>query len=65
MKANGYGNAKGRRMQEGMTLSFNDAAQDGMVSMDAFLEGSDRWLAMIDRQKDGVAAADELGAKND
>lgn len=52
-------------MQEGMTLSFNDAAQDGMVSMDAFLEGSDRWLAMIDRQKDGVAAADELGAKND
>lgn len=37
------------KVQEGMTLAFNDTDGDGAVSRDEFLSHATDWLALIDR----------------
>lgn len=58
----GEGHGKGgARMQEGMTLSFNDTNGDGTVSMDEFVGHSADWLNMIDRNGDGGVSPADFG----
>lgn len=64
MKNNGGGHGKGgRRIQEGMTLSFNDTNGDGMVSAEEFSSKSAAWFARIDRDGDQIVTAADFGPK--
>lgn len=47
----------------GMTLSFNDANQDGVVTKAEFLTQTQAWLAFMDRSGDGVVNAQDFGPK--
>jgi len=38
----------------GMTLRFNDLDKDGQVSLTEFLSRADGWVAIMDRNTDGV-----------
>lgn len=57
------GGQGGKRMQEGLTLSFNDTDGDGQVSRAEFLEKSKAWFAVIDRNADGVVDVDDFGPR--
>lgn len=65
MENNAGGHGKGGdRMQEGLTLSFNDLDEDGEVSKDEFIANSPAWIAQIDRDGDGAITAADFGPKN-
>lgn len=64
MEANAGGHgAGGGRMQEGLTLAFNDTNADGAVSMDEFLANSAAWFAQVDRNGDGEITAADFGPR--
>lgn len=50
------------KVQEGMTLSFNDADDDGQVSRDEFLSRATDWLALIDRDGSGDVTTADFGS---
>jgi hypothetical protein len=50
-----------KRVQEGMTLTFNDIDADGHVSQAEFLARTADWLALIDRNGDGSITAQDFG----
>jgi hypothetical protein len=54
--ANGFG-----FMAEGLKRGFNDADGDGRVSLEEFLAKTGDWLAMVDRNADGVVTTDDFG----
>jgi hypothetical protein len=58
--AGGHGQGGGR-MQEGLTLSFNDSDADGLVSQEEFINNSSAWIALIDRDADGVITFSDFG----
>lgn len=60
--AGGHGNGGGR-MQEGLTLGFNDTNADGAVSKEEFLERSAAWVAAVDRDGDGVITDADFGPR--
>jgi len=58
----GHGQGNGmKRVQEGMTLAFNDTDADGKVSQAEFAARTVDWVAMIDRNGDGSITADDFG----
>lgn len=61
----GYGQGQGRmnRVADGMALEANDMDGDGAVSRDEFLGQVDAWLAMIDRDGDGVVTSRDFGPR--
>jgi hypothetical protein len=61
--AGGQGNG-GDRMQEGLTLGFNDTNADGNVSKDEFVSNSAAWVAQIDRNGDGMITSDDFGPQS-
>lgn len=65
MKANagGQGGHGGRAemASQGMTLQNNDIDHDGKVSRDEFLGGAKAWMAMLDRDTDGVVTTADFG----
>lgn len=62
MNAGGHGNGQGGdRMNEGMTLAFNDTDGDGVVSKDEFLARTADWFTMMDRNGDGKVTAEDFG----
>lgn len=64
MKNNGGGQGRGgRRMQEGLTLTFNDSDGDGAVSREEFAAKSAAWIALVDRDGDQVITAADFGPK--
>jgi Ca2+-binding EF-hand superfamily protein len=58
--AGGHGRG-GQRMQEGLTLAFNDTNADGEVSMEEFIANSAAWIAQVDRDGDGEITAADFG----
>lgn len=54
----------GGRMQEGLTLDFNDTDNDGQVSRDEFLARSDAWFVMIDRNGDAAVTSQDFGPRS-
>lgn len=58
--AGGHG-ASGGRMQDGLTLAFNDTNADGEVSKEEFIANSAAWLAQVDRDGDGEITAADFG----
>lgn len=64
MENNAGGQGKGgHRMQEGLTLAFNDTNADGAVSMEEFLSHSAAWVAQVDRNGDGEITAADFGPR--
>lgn len=62
MANNGSGHGQGgRHLQEGLTLAFNDSDADGVVSKEEFLAHTSDWIAMIDRNGDGVVNTADFG----
>lgn len=58
--ASGHGAGAGR-MQEGLALAFNDANEDGAVSLEEFIANSAAWVALVDRDADGEITARDFG----
>lgn len=56
----GHGQGGGR-MQEGLTLGFNDTDGDGEVSKAEFLGRSAAWITMVDRDEDDVITPADFG----
>jgi uncharacterized protein (DUF2141 family) len=56
--------AKGKRVQKGMVLAFNDTNADGQVSKAEFLEKAEDWLALIDRDGSGDVTTADFGPRN-
>jgi hypothetical protein len=50
-----------RKAAVGMTLPFNDINADGSVSMEEFIGQSAAWLALVDRNGDGVVTKNDFG----
>lgn len=50
-----------RKAAVGMTLEFNDVDRDGSVTLEEFLGQSAAWLALVDRNGDGVVMANDFG----
>lgn len=62
MENNAGGHGKGgHRMQEGLTLAFNDINADGEVSKEEFIAKSAAWVAQVDRDGDGTITAADFG----
>ena len=61
--AGDHGNGGGR-MQEGLTLIFNDIDTDGRVSKEEFLSNSAAWVAQIDRNGDGMITSADFGPQS-
>lgn len=58
----GKGHGQGKRNPaNGMKLEANDTDKDGKVSRDEFLDNAANWIAMIDRNGDGVVTTDDFG----
>lgn len=57
----GHGQGAMMRAGEGMTLVFNDADADGAVSLAEFLGQAPAWIAMMDRDGDGVITTADFG----
>jgi len=55
------GHGGDRKAAIGMTLEFNDVDGDGSVSLEEFLGQSAAWLALVDRNGDGVVMANDFG----
>jgi hypothetical protein len=51
------------RVQEGMTLSFNDTNGDGQVSREEFLSNAAAWLETIDRDGSGDVTTADFGPR--
>ncbi|MFT5786127.1 MAG: hypothetical protein ACI9KK_001481 [Ascidiaceihabitans sp.] len=60
--AGSHGKRAGR-IQEGLTLAFNDSDADGEVSKAEFLANSTSWVTQIDRDSDGMITAADFGPK--
>jgi len=56
---NGHGGD--RKAAVGMTLEFNDVNGDGSVSVDEFVAQSAAWLALVDRNGDGMVDKTDFG----
>ncbi|WP_298854795.1 EF-hand domain-containing protein [uncultured Ruegeria sp.] len=56
-------NMPSKAMQAIDTLKreFNDTDQDGQVSREEFLTGTDTWLQALDRNKDGAVSQADFG----
>ncbi len=57
------GGSRGMQMRgpnKGMMRGFNDANGDGMVSKAEFMEKSEAWFRMVDRNGDGVITEDDF-----
>ena len=50
-----------RKASVGMTMEFNDVDGDGAVTMEEFVGQSAAWLALVDRNGDGVVMANDFG----
>lgn len=61
--AGGHGKS-GDRMQEALTLGFNDTNADGVVSKDEFVSNSAAWVAQIDRNGDGMITSADFGPQS-
>ena len=60
----GKGHGQGKRNPaNGMKLEANDTDKDGKVSRDEFLDNAAGWIAMIDRDGDGVVTTDDFGPR--
>jgi Ca2+-binding EF-hand superfamily protein len=57
----GHGQGAMRRADEGMTLLFNDVDADGAVSREEFLGQVPAWIALMDRDGDGVVTTADFG----
>lgn len=55
------GHGGDRKAAVGMTLEFNDVDGDGAVSLEEFVGQSAAWLALVDRNGDGVVMANDFG----
>lgn len=65
MENNAGGHGKGGgRMQEGLTLAFNDINTDGNVSKEEFVSNSAAWVAQIDRNGDGMITLADFGPQS-
>lgn len=65
MENNAGGHGKGGdRMQEGLTLGFNDTNADGVVSKEEFVSNSAAWVAQIDRNGDGMITSADFGPQS-
>lgn len=51
------------RMQEGLTLAFNDTDADGAVSLEEFIANSEAWVVKLDRDSDGTITAADFGQR--
>ena len=58
--AGGHGNG-GERIQEGLTLGFNDTNADGAVSKEEFVSNSAAWVAQVDRDGDTMITSADFG----
>ncbi len=56
-----HGQGRMKRVNDGMTLTFNDVDADGTVSRDEFVGQVDAWLALIDRNGDGEVTQADFG----
>ena len=64
MEINAGDHGKGRhRIQEGLTLAFNDINADGEVSKEEFIANSAAWVAGVDRDGDGAITAADFGPR--
>lgn len=59
----GMGNGGDRKAEVGFTLQFNDVNSDGKVTLEEFLSKSADWLAILDRNGDGVITTADFGPK--
>ena len=59
----GHEGGKMGKVQEGLTLAFNDTDGDGAVSRDEFLAHTADWLALIDRDESGDVTAADFGPR--
>lgn len=57
----GNGHGGDRKAAVGMTLEFNDVNGDGSVSVDEFVGQSAAWLALVDRNGDGMVDKTDFG----
>ncbi|MEC9199390.1 MAG: EF-hand domain-containing protein [Pseudomonadota bacterium] len=61
----GHGQGKGQggmqNAEGGMHLVFNDTDGDGKVSRDEFVTRTKDWIAMMDRNTDGIVTSDDFG----
>ncbi|MGJ8621171.1 MAG: EF-hand domain-containing protein [Yoonia sp.] len=60
----GHGTGKMGRVQEGLTLLFNDTDDDGQVSEAEFLAMTSEWLTLIDRDRSGDVTAADFGPRS-
>lgn len=66
----GKGPGNGQGMGQGLTrpaeggLRMFDANQDGTVTRDEFVAGTDGWFTMRDRNRDGVLTTADFGRRN-
>jgi crotonobetainyl-CoA:carnitine CoA-transferase CaiB-like acyl-CoA transferase len=63
--AGGEGHGKGpmKKIQDAMSLGFNDANNDGQVSKQEFMDATAAMLEMADRNGDGVISGDDFGKR--
>ena len=65
MENNSVGHGKGGdRMQEGLTLGFNDTDADGQVSKEEFVSNSAAWFTQIDRNGDAMITSADFGPQS-
>ena len=65
MENNAGGHRKGGdRMQEGLTLGFNDTDADGKVSKEEFVSNSAAWFTQIDRNSDAMITSADFGPQS-
>lgn len=50
-----------RKAAVGMTLPFNDIDGDGSVTFEEFVGQSAAWLALVDRNGDGIVTTNDFG----
>ena len=55
------GHGGDRKAAVGMTLEFNDVDGDGSVTLEEFIGQSAAWLALVDRNGDGIVMANDFG----
>lgn len=58
--AESHGKAAGR-MQQGLTLEFNDKDKNGEVSQQEFIDNTAEWLAQVDRNGDNAITSVDFG----
>jgi len=53
-----------KQAEGGMSMMFNDSDKDGRVSRDEFVGNTGGWIAMMDRNGDGVVTTADFGRRN-